>query len=218
VTALLAVIAGGAARRFGRDKTQLPIDGTTLLARTAALGRDLGLDVAVIGHDRPAAWPPHLAAVTFHADEQPGHGPLGGLVTALALAASTAAAPAPSVLAVAADLPALDRQALAWLLALDAAPPAVHARIPLHATHLEPLFALYRPPLLPALRARRDRGDHALHRLTDEPGVDTVPAPAWLPARLININTPADWAKTLVRAGDPEAHRNPTATSGPPPR
>ena len=190
-TPLLAVIAGGKSRRFGRDKTQLEVAGATLLERCCALGLAEGLPVAVIGRTRPEHWPAALSVVGFHLDARPGMGPLGGIATALLVAERLAESRA--VVAVAADMPAFDRAALTWLRELDAAPIAVRARIPGHDGGLEPLCALYRPTLLAAVNARLDRGDRAVHGISEEPGVEIVPAPAWLQARLVNINTPEDW-------------------------
>jgi len=66
-----AVLAGGASRRMGRDKSAIEIDGTTMVQRVldalAAAGAD---ETFVVG---PTGVP----------DETPGAGPLGGLVTAL---------------------------------------------------------------------------------------------------------------------------------------
>jgi molybdopterin-guanine dinucleotide biosynthesis protein A len=190
---LLAVIAGGKSRRFGRDKTQLAVAGATLLERACAVGLAEGLDVVVIGHDRPAVWPAHLAAVAFHPDARPGLGPLGGIATALALSAGA------TVIAVAADMPAFDDVALKWLCALDDAPVTMRARIPGHDGLLEPLLALYRPTLLPAISARLERGDLAVHGISAEPGVEIVAAPEWLRGRMVNINTPEDWAGFSAR-------------------
>ena len=77
----LAILAGGASRRMGRDKATLDAGDGPLLERSARLGLELGLPVLVVGRERPTNWP--LPTVRFVADRMPGQGPLGGLVTAL---------------------------------------------------------------------------------------------------------------------------------------
>ncbi len=194
-TPLLAVIAGGKSRRFGRDKTQLEVGGATLLERCCVLGLAEGLPVAVIGRERPEVWPAELSGVGFHPDARTGMGPLGGIATALQIADRRA------VIVLAADMPAFDRAALTWLRALDDAPVTVRARIPGHQGLMEPLCALYRPTLLEAMHARMERGELAVHGISEEPGVEIVPAPEWLRQRLVNINTPEDWAGFSKAAG-----------------
>ena len=77
MTRLLGVVlAGGQARRFGRDKALAMLDGVALLDHAAQALRPVSEDIAVVGRDHPiyisiADWP---AA---------GLGPLGGLCGAL---------------------------------------------------------------------------------------------------------------------------------------
>lgn len=74
-----AILAGGASRRFGRDKALAPIDGRPMLAHVA---ERLGVQcdaLVVIGRD----WPKLERVDDLPA---PGLGPLGGLAGALAYA------------------------------------------------------------------------------------------------------------------------------------
>ena len=65
---------------MGRDKALLEIDGQPMALRVAeALGRAGAAEVLVVGGDAALASP----GVRLVADERPGEGPLGGLVTAL---------------------------------------------------------------------------------------------------------------------------------------
>lgn len=76
-----AVLCGGASRRMGRDKSLLEVEGQAMAVRVAAALVDAGADpVTAIGGDADA-----LAAVGLNvvADDDPGEGPLGGVLTAL---------------------------------------------------------------------------------------------------------------------------------------
>ncbi len=76
-----AVLTGGASRRMGRDKANIRLDGTTLLERAAAALTAAGVrPVVVVGGDTGADRP---SGLTLVADQWPGEGPLGGLITAL---------------------------------------------------------------------------------------------------------------------------------------
>jgi len=65
------VLAGGQSSRMGQDKSQLLIDGQTMLKRSSLLLESCGLNVAISS----AQW--------GVADELPDLGPLGGIYTLL---------------------------------------------------------------------------------------------------------------------------------------
>ncbi len=180
----LAIIAGGASTRMGRDKALLRYGGQTLLERTARLGLALDLPVLVCGRAAPADW--SLPAVGFVPDSALGAGPLGGLIVALSQF--------PAVLAVAVDLPRLDAHALAWLLAAARAQPQAAAVAGTRDGRAEPLFACYRAAALPMANAHLARGEHALHRLLRALDAVLMPMPPDIAATLTNVNTPDDWA------------------------
>jgi molybdopterin-guanine dinucleotide biosynthesis protein A len=76
-----AVLCGGASRRMGTDKSLLELGGQALAARVAHALRAAGADpVVAIGGDAAALGDLGLAVV---ADEHPGEGPLGAVITAL---------------------------------------------------------------------------------------------------------------------------------------
>lgn len=108
-----AVLAGGASRRMGTDKSFLKIDGLTLLQRVAAALYEAGAaSVLVVGGDAERVADLGMAHVE---DAWPSQGPLGGIITALRSAsAETVAVLAcdlirPSAVAVEALLGALGR-------------------------------------------------------------------------------------------------------------
>ena len=75
------VLAGGASRRMGRDKALVEVGGRPMvLAAVDALAAAGAAEVLVVGGDGAALTALGLVVV---ADEHPGDGPLGGLVTAL---------------------------------------------------------------------------------------------------------------------------------------
>ena len=74
------VLAGGKSSRMGRDKALVQVEGITLLDRAIEQLRPHAKEVLVIGD--PARYTPIHAHVV--PDDEPGNGPLGGLVTALA--------------------------------------------------------------------------------------------------------------------------------------
>lgn len=76
-----AVLCGGASRRMGTDKALLQIGGRALARRVAdALHAAGAVRVITVGGDTDALGALGLEAV---ADDHPGEGPLGGVLTAL---------------------------------------------------------------------------------------------------------------------------------------
>lgn len=76
-----AVLAGGTSRRMGRDKAFIRIGGSSLVERAVAVLRAGGAaPVVVVGGDTIRIRGLGLDPV---ADEHPGAGPLGGILTAL---------------------------------------------------------------------------------------------------------------------------------------
>ena len=76
----VVVLAGGASRRFGRDKLTADLDGRTLLDATLA-SVPAGLPVVVVGPERSVRRP-----VRFVREEPPGGGPAAALVAGLTAA------------------------------------------------------------------------------------------------------------------------------------
>jgi molybdopterin-guanine dinucleotide biosynthesis protein A len=180
-----AILAGGASRRFGGDKAFATWRGRTLLAHALTAVAPFGVTRVIAGDAARAA---HLRTVVPPAvivlpDDEPGHGPLGGLATAL----RTAEPGTVAVLAV--DLPLLTP---AFFLHLaSSAPAGAKAAAIRHADgRWEPLAALYRTDLAAAAQATRD---WALHRFLAQHGAAAI-APGAFTAALANVNTRADAA------------------------
>ncbi|OJW23900.1 MAG: molybdenum cofactor guanylyltransferase [Sphingopyxis sp. 65-8] len=162
-----AVLAGGQSRRFGSDKAQARLGGTTLLDHAvAALNPQCDRSVIVGRENGPVAAIPDRP--------QPGLGPLGGIARALAYAASEGF---DAVLTVPVDCVRLP----ANLRDLLAPPPASLAAQPVIG--LWPVQAL---PLLDALLSEED--DRSVRSFARRIGARAVESDVDLP----NINHPSD--------------------------
>ncbi len=176
-----AVLVGGRSRRMGRDKALVEIGGVPMIRRVA--------DVLVANGCRPvvAIGPADLAAgLEAVADEHPGQGPLGGILTAL-----HAVAPRP-VLVVACDLPWLDTATVSAVLA--ATYEAVESEesvdvIMAVAERREPLCAVWMPASIIAVERAFAAGERAVHRVAAGLAVVEVLVGAHA---LINVNAPED--------------------------
>jgi molybdenum cofactor guanylyltransferase len=200
---VMAILAGGASRRMGRDKAGLVLpSGESVLERTVRLARPFG-PVLVVGRAEPAGW--SVPGVTFLPDDDPLAGPAAGLATALRYAVE-AEADADAVLALSCDLPLLDRDALLWIrntlaaTAISRAGTEWHGVIAQTGDQWQPLFAAYRPlPCLPLLTANLARGERSLKALLRAGTFAYADAPPAVAAAIANVNTPEDWARITPR-------------------
>jgi molybdopterin-guanine dinucleotide biosynthesis protein A len=136
-----AILTGGRSARMGVDKATLAVRGRPLVTYPRDALRSAGArEVLAVGGDREA-----LAALglTVVADEHPGEGPLGGIVTALRVATE------PVVVVLACDLPAITCEVVRRLV--DAVGPGVDAAVPVRDGRLEVVAAAYRRRALPRL-------------------------------------------------------------------
>jgi molybdopterin-guanine dinucleotide biosynthesis protein A len=138
---------------MGRDKALIPVGERPLasVARDALVGAG-AREVLAVGGDSDA-----LRAIGFDAvaDQYPGEGPLGGIVTALDRARHDI------VVVLACDLPDVASPAVCELLkgvgGADAAIPEIEG-------HLQVLLAAYRRSAAPVLRDAFEAGERAPHR------------------------------------------------------
>jgi molybdopterin-guanine dinucleotide biosynthesis protein A len=181
---------------MGRDKALLEVGGTTLVGRAVDALRHAGAaHVAVVGGDRDALAALGLRAVLI-ADDHPGEGPLGGLVTAL----RTSPAALDPVVVLSCDLPGITAAAVARLVAALAAEPeldvAAAARTdpdpdrPLGDVH--PLVAAYRRGALAVAAATFAAGERRLRTAVADLRVRAVDVGP--PAVVRNANRPSDLA------------------------
>ncbi|MEH3047341.1 molybdenum cofactor guanylyltransferase [Sphingomonas adhaesiva] len=166
-----AVLAGGRATRFGRDKALAPWGRATLLDHALASLRPHVAALVVVGRaDAPVATAPDLPA--------PDLGPLGGIAGALAYAVRGGFH---AVLTTACDTPTLPPALVAALLASDGAHAAEAPTVGLWPVRLAPVLAAH-------LRAG---GNRSIRRWAHDVGV-----PAIMPGVIVpNANTPEDLAQ-----------------------
>jgi molybdopterin-guanine dinucleotide biosynthesis protein A len=189
-----AILAGGRARRLGgRDKSQLVVDGRTILDRQLQVLHQVADRVISVADD-----PARFAGlgVPVFGDLVPDAGALGGIYTALVLANEP-------VLVVACDMPYLTAPFLTCVMgaAQDADVAVPHA-----ADGYHPLCACYTQACAEPMRQRVDRGELKVLDLFDDVHVrtiDMVEIAAFDPdgLLLLNINTPGDLARAVRDPG-----------------
>ncbi|HSA95680.1 MAG TPA: molybdenum cofactor guanylyltransferase [Acidobacteriota bacterium] len=193
------VLAGGRGRRMKADKASLDVGGRTLLEHVLAQvepyfdevlisisrGRDIALAAARrtrrLGRQAPArAKAPQLRIVP---DETPGLGPIGGLLAGLKGARNDVCA------VVACDIPEID-QPLLRSLARAAASVEIAVGVD-PAGRYEPLFAVYRRSIIPAIESLLARGEFSLLPLYKTCRTSVVALGD--KGGLCNLNTRADY-------------------------
>jgi len=182
------VLAGGASRRFGRDKLVEPIDGITLLERAVlALAGVVDEVVVVIGPDGAAAQLRSVdRPVRYARDPEPFGGPLVALRTGLA------ATRGPIVVVVGGDMPWLVPGVLGLLV--DRVPAALVDP----AGMLRPLpCALDRAAALVAVDELLAGGERRLRAVLARVGSSALPWADWQVLdpgglTLVDIDEPGD--------------------------
>jgi molybdenum cofactor guanylyltransferase len=175
VAVLGAVLCGGASRRMGVDKATYPIEGVAMARRVAdaLVAAGCARVIAVGGDEREL----NGLGLDFVHDQFPAEGPLGGILTALAVGTP--------VVVVACDLPNIRPATVeALVAALDE-----HDVAMARSNRVEPLCAVWSEGAHQHLQARFRAGERAMHRAIE--GLDT----AWISvpeAEVRNINTPSD--------------------------
>jgi molybdenum cofactor guanylyltransferase len=170
-----AVLCGGASRRMGADKATIPVAGVAMARRVADALTAAGCSpVVAVGGDTAAL---RALGLEYVADEFPGEGPLGGVLTALSVGSPVAV--------VACDLPHLRPQTLTELIEALGGHDAAVAR----SDRAEPLCAVWSDRAASLLRAQFQAGERAMHRAITDLDIAWVTVPA---TDLTNINTPID--------------------------
>jgi molybdopterin-guanine dinucleotide biosynthesis protein A len=190
------ILAGGESSRMGRDKARLELGGLPLIVRTARLvASAAGAPAAIIGN--PDAYRAFdLRAI---ADDWPGAGPLGGMVTALRNAAT------PWSLIVATDLPYLTREWLGYLVARGLASSA-DGVMATTARGSQPLCAMYHQRAEPPLRRVLERGMRKVTEALREIRVEEIAPAEWNRfdsegLLFKNMNSPEDYEEARAKLG-----------------
>ncbi|AKF03427.1 NTP transferase domain-containing protein [Sandaracinus amylolyticus] len=167
------VLVGGRSARFGRDKLREPLEGGWLVDRAITALRDAtGRAVTLVG-----ACDPEVAARGDAQldDAHEGHGPAGGVLTALERLGDVVVLPG--------DLPRVRAATLVPVIAAaERAPGALVVR-----ARREPLVAVYRRALAPCIAARIAEGRRSLHDVARFDELIEVDARE---EELVNANTP----------------------------
>jgi len=185
------LLIGGSGRRMGSPKQLLSFRGRSVLRRCLD-GLGPAVDRAVIlGR---GALPEDVGPLPQLPDAPDcGDGPAAAFLTAFRWA------PRCCWVLAACDMPRLSRDAMDWLLA--ARRPGRWAVVPrCDSGHLEPLLALYEPPVAALLAEQLRGGRRALHHLAQHPTVHTPRIPDRLASAWTNVNTPEQLA--LLEAGE----------------
>ena len=196
-----AILAGGASRRFGRDKALEPVDGGALVARAADAARAAFDDVFLVADDTEAY---AFVGLPVHPDARPGLGPLGGLLTALEIARH------PWTFLVACDMPFAEAHVMRAMFDLTGGAASDADAVVVHLEgRWHPLFALYHRRILETVRARADAGELALRGLVEAVRTHALDADAFAAlggraATLANANTPDELTRLLAAVDEPD--------------
>jgi molybdopterin-guanine dinucleotide biosynthesis protein A len=194
------ILAGGASRRFGRDKAAALLDGRPLLEWVAtALAPACNRMVAVGPAGR--AWPHAGVDLEIVDDLFPGEGPLGGMISAFRRIGHGHA------FVSACDTPFLqpaDVIAIAACLS-----EGVAAAVPRARDALQPLAAAYDvTSCLPALESLFEAGERRVQALFSQVRVVEVDAEALSERAFDSLDTPEALAEAAARIALGEAPRS----------
>lgn len=178
------VLAGGMSRRMGRDKALIPYRGTTLLEHALNLLRPCSEELLVVGDPERYG---HYGSFAI-ADDSPGLGPLGGIVTALRYTWCD------RIMVLACDMPGVTAELITFVQRTiqegdDACVPQCDGR-------LEPLVAAYRRSSLPTFQEQlsqgRSRMSDAVERVRSRYVQVCAGEEGWPPDLFRNLNLPDD--------------------------
>jgi molybdopterin-guanine dinucleotide biosynthesis protein A len=175
----ICILAGGASKRMGRDKSRLRFGRTTMLGHIRKTARVAGLPVRIIRHDCI-----------------PNYGPLSGVYTALKKTRADA------VLFLACDMPLVTTALIQFILRHFAemesrvqpvgdsdSPSALFVRSRRRAGFP---FIVSRSALH-AVERQIELGDYSLQGLARAVRAAILPLPRPWSRLIVNINTPKDW-------------------------
>lgn len=183
----MIILAGGASRRMGRDKSDLMIDGKTFLEMQIEKGEKLGIsDIILSGYHGEKKY--KYPVVT---DRIPGKGPLGGLEACLRRAENS------YCLVLGVDVPLVPVQELSALIstANRAKSDAVILR---HGGHEEPLMGIYRTDMADAMLEEITLRKGSVFAFLRRIGYECYESPAedWY---FSNINDPEIYKETVIK-------------------
>jgi molybdopterin-guanine dinucleotide biosynthesis protein A len=185
---------------MGKDKAFLQLGCQTLLARALALAGTAAQEVRIVGD--PQLFLPYGRVVQ---DVFSGHGPLGGIHSALCYSETDLN------LMLAVDLPFVESSFLAYLVA-SAFQCAAMVTVPRSRDGWQPLCAVYRKEFAAvaerALRKGKNRMDILLSQVeTRAIGEEELLRMGFSTQMFRNLNTPEDWIKASAEWNAREGNR-----------
>lgn len=179
---IAAILAGGASERMGTDKAELRLaDGSTLLDHTIQQVQQAGMMPVVIGRTL------EHSSISSVPDDDPGCGPLGGLLTALRRFPG-------GVTLLGCDQPLINAEALHWL-SQEAAVDPERGLATKVGEQWQPLFSVYRGSCLAIAERRLAERRLTLRELLTEDCFRHAQVPTAFQECLINVNTPEDFQR-----------------------
>lgn len=143
----VAIMAGGKSTRMGTNKAFIPFRDRPMIEHVIERVTDLGDELYIITNDHD---PYRYLGLPSFGDIYLGHGPLGGLHSALYHASWD------RLLVVACDMPWLNRDLLKYLITFGGSADGI---VPRWGRFPEPLHALYGKTCLAPIEACLDAGD-----------------------------------------------------------
>ncbi|OFW61406.1 MAG: hypothetical protein A2W01_10885 [Candidatus Solincola sediminis] len=191
-----AVLAGGSAERLGLNKALVDIAGRKALDRILDVLQGIFSGTSIIVQSDSDLENFMRPGVRVLRDLLPGKGPLGGIYTALELAAR------PYVFIMACDMPYPSEDLVLHMLSRA---PGHDAVVPRRGEYIEPLFAIYSREIRENIKARLERNDLKIYELLTEIDVlylDEEEIASFDPEfrSFLNINTPEDLKKAMLLA------------------
>lgn len=183
-----AVLTGGASSRMGCNKSALEIAGRRVLGRLCELLADRIGEAIIVGGQPGLEGIPRC--VRWHRDIASGQGPLGGIATALRIAA--AGREDRGVCVLACDMPAIGGGVLDCLLTgRDRGAPATVLLNPTTGK-LEPLVGIYEAGALGSIEESLQADRRSATQWLTGGGAHPVTVPAEAASQLVNVNTPEE--------------------------
>lgn len=184
------ILAGGSSRRMGQNKAELDLGGVPVLQRVASTVSRVSDEVIIAAGRNLRQQLPADVSARWVGDPPGGAGPLAGLVAGLAAARHDAA------IVVAADMPFLNEDLLAYLLEALEGHDVV---VPVIGGREQPLHAAYSRNALTTAQSLLQSGVVSMKEVLGQLQVRYVPEDICLgldPAGLscFNMNTPTDLA------------------------
>jgi len=182
------LLIGGKSARMGSPKSLLKIKGRTLASRSFDTLSDISEKTVLLGSGHI---PGSLNDAARLSDVLEVNGPLAGMLSAFRWAPDSA------WIISSVDMPLMSKEAWEWLLSQRK--PGVWAILPMikGSRGVETTGALYEPMIFEHLESFAGRGNSRLQDIAKHPKVVSPMIPKPLAHAWRNVNTTADWEKTV---------------------